>query len=249
MPVHPDRIWRLQGASNFRDLGGYRGHGGRATRWRRLFRSDQLGNLTQDDRTALEALGLGASIDFRGVSERASATYSLAGVAQHSLAIEPTVAQRMHELVASGRPITAQIAIDLMGDLYRAFVHDQAHRFAEFFELLLNSQRPVVFHCTAGKDRTGFAAALFLLALGVDRDVVMQDYLLSNDVFRPPPLPPGNAMSEALAVMWRVEAGFLNAALQAVDADHGGVDRYLQQRLGLGPAALETLADRYLQIV
>jgi protein-tyrosine phosphatase len=105
----------------------------------------------------------------------------------------------------------------------------------------------LVFHCTAGKDRTGFAAALVLHALGVPRAVVMQDYLLTNALYQPPPLPRTDTPAEALAVLWRVQADFLEAAFDALEADHGGVEQYLQQRLRVGPAARQALADRYLE--
>ena len=106
MPQHPDRVWRLQGATNFRDLGGYPGHGGRPLRWRRLFRSDHLGGLTAADHSTLAALGLGRSVDFRGTAERAAMPYALPGAVQHPLAIEPTVVQRMQALVAAGTRLT-----------------------------------------------------------------------------------------------------------------------------------------------
>jgi len=244
---HPDRVWRLEGASNFRDLGGYPGHEGRPVRWRRLFRSDHLSALTGPDQAALQALGLAKVLDFRGQAERAAAPQALPGVPQHSLAIEPTVSLRIHELIAAGQPVTGPVAAGLMRDLYRALVNDQSQRFSEFFDHLLRADGPVVFHCTAGKDRTGFAAALVLLALGVHRDLVRQDYLLTNEIYRQPALPGDDALAEALAVVWRVEDGFLDAALQAVDADHGGLERYLAQRLGLSRAALDTLARRYLE--
>jgi len=73
------------------------------------------------------------------------------------------------ELLESGHALTAQDTVRLMQQTYRAFVHDNAPRFAELFGHLLESDAPLVFHCTAGKDRTGFAAALILLALGVPR--------------------------------------------------------------------------------
>jgi protein-tyrosine phosphatase len=212
---HPDRVWRLDGASNFRDLGGYPGHDGRPVRWRRLFRSDHLGGLTGSDRALLQTLELAKALDFRGAAERGGAPYDLPGVAQHSLAIEPVVAKRMQDLMAAGHHVTARMAAGLMQDLYRALVNDQAHRFAELFDHLLETDAPVVFHCTAGKDRTGIAAALVLLALGVPRRLVTQDYLLSNEVFNQPPPPRDDKVADAMAVLWRVQEGFLDAALQA----------------------------------
>jgi protein-tyrosine phosphatase len=247
MSPPPDRVLSLAGASNFRDLGGYVGTAGRPLRWRQVFRSDHLAGLTASDRQTLSALGLGYALDFRGGTERAAAPYELPGVEQHSLAIEPLVSQWIQDRVAAGQAVTGPVAAALMRDLYRALVNDQGPRYAEFFEHLLTADAPLVFHCTAGKDRTGFGAALLLLALGVPRETVIQDYLLSNDVYRHPPRPADDPLAEALAVLWRVEAGFLEAALRVVDEDHGGIERYLGQRLGLGRAALDTLARRYLE--
>jgi protein-tyrosine phosphatase len=247
MARHPDRVLRLQGASNFRDLGGYPGHGGRPVRWRRVFRSDHLASLTESDHETLATLELAKALDFRGIGERAATPFRLPGVEHHWLPIEPTVALRTQEMIARGEAVTSTVMARLMRDLYRGFVNDQAARYAEFFDHLLDADGPLVFHCTAGKDRTGFAAALLLLALGVPRDLVMQDYLLSNELFRHPPIAADNPLADALRVVWRVDAGFLAAALDAIDADHGGVDRYLQQRLGLNQAALHALAQAYLE--
>jgi protein-tyrosine phosphatase len=247
MQRHPDRVWRLQGASNFRDLGGYPGRGGRPLRWRRLFRSDHLGGLTPSDHATLAGLGLTRAFDFRGIAERAATPYQLPGVTQHSLAIEPTVVQHMQDVAAAGHTLNGPIVAELMKDLYRALINDRADRFAQLFEHLLQSDAPAVFHCTAGKDRTGVAAALVLLALGVPRDVVLQDYLLTNELVQLPPHPPSDTPAEALAVLWQVQQGFLDTALRIVDADHGGIERYLRQRLGLSAAALDALAARYLQ--
>jgi protein-tyrosine phosphatase len=248
MTRHPDRVWRLQGAPNFRDLGGYIGHQGRPLRWRHLFRSDHLAGLTADDHARLAPLRLARAFDFRGVDERASAPYDLPGVTQVSLAIEPTVVQRMNELTAAGHALTAPLVTQLMNDLYRALINDRADRFGELFEHLLDSDAPAVFHCTAGKDRTGVAAALVLLALGVPRDVVLQDYLLTNEFAMPLPPPHESSMPiEALAVLWRVQQDFLDTALHIIDTDHGGIGRYLRQRLRLSEAALAALATRYLR--
>jgi protein-tyrosine phosphatase len=244
---HPHRALRLQGASNFRDLGGYPGLDGRPLRWRKLFRSAHLGGLTPADHALLEPLGLLRSFDFRGQAERNEAPYELPGLTQHSLAIEPTLVQRMRSLAAAGHAVTAPVVAGLMQDLYRSLVNDHARRFAELFEHLLQADTPSVFHCTAGKDRTGVAAALVLLALGVPRDLVLQDFLLTNELFERQPLLHTEFSAEAMAVLWSVQENFLHAALDAVDADQGGVDRYLSQRLRLSPAALATLAERYLE--
>ncbi len=248
MPRHPDRLVALQGARNFRDLGGYAGHDGRPLRWRTLFRSDHLGALTEADRATLARLGLARAFDFRGRAERAARPYELPGVVQHPLPIEPVVVQRMQDLVAAGQTLTGPVVERLMKDLYRALVTDQADVFAELFAHLLDAREGAsVLHCTAGKDRTGFAVALILLALGVSREQVLADYLLTNELLTPPALPATRTPPEALQVLWRVQQDFLDAALHAVDADHGGIERYLRERLGVSDAARRTLAARYLE--
>lgn len=247
MTIHPDRSLKLSGASNFRDLGGYTGAGARPVRWRRLFRSDHLAALTPEDAEVFASLGVTRVFDFRGTEERAAVSYELPGVAQHSLPIEPTVVQRMKDLLDAGERVTPEHTVVLMQHTYRAFVNDNAERFASLFAHLLESDQPLVFHCTAGKDRTGFAAALILLALDVPREVVMQDYLLTNDLYRMPELPGARAPREVLNVLWRVQQEFLDAALHAVDVEHGGVQNYLSRALGVGEAERAQLRHWYLQ--
>jgi protein-tyrosine phosphatase len=243
----PSRSLNLTGASNFRDLGGYVGLDGRPLHWRKLFRSDHLAALTPADQAVLTDLGLSRAYDFRGVIERAAVPYDLAGVASHSLPIEPTVVQRMKDLLETGHRLTAQETVALMQETYRAFVSDNGPRFADLFNHLLASDTPLVFHCTAGKDRTGFAAALILMALGVPRPVVMQDYLLTNELLRIESAPAYGVPREVMQVLWRVQEDFLDAALHAVDADHGGVEKYLKTALGVGPLERKRLAELYLQ--
>ena len=240
------RCLSLSGASNFRDLGGYTGEGGRIVRWRRIFRSDHLARLTPEDAQLLQSLGLARAVDFRGRAESAALAYALPSVRYHPLPIEPTVVQRAKEMAVAGRQMTAEIAVGLMQDTYRAFVSDNRAQFAALFAHLLDEDTPLVFHCTAGKDRTGFAAALILLALGVPRETVMQDYLLTNGLYRRPAELARTAPDEVLDVIWRVQECFLEAALQAVERDHGGLDRYLM-RLGLDEAARARLHNLYLQ--
>jgi protein-tyrosine phosphatase len=104
-----------------------------------------------------------------------------------------------------------------------------------------------VFHCTAGKDRTGFAAALLLEALGVPRDIILQDYLLTNDFYQIPTANPADLPPEVMNVLWRVQANFLDAAFEVVEADFGSVPRYLKEALGLDAQAQERLVALYLQ--
>jgi len=244
----PSRALPLAGASNFRDLGGYAALDGRRVRWRRLFRSDHLAALTDHDARTLAALGLARAVDFRGEQERAAQPYALSAVRYRAVPIEPTVVRRYRELAARGERLDAAGAEQLMVEIYRGFVADDAPQLTEFFEQLLADDAPLVFHCTAGKDRTGYAAALLLLALGVPRDAVMQDYLLTNRLYRKPPPPGDDAATRAVHdVIWSVRAGYLQTALDAMEREHGGVQGYLRQRLKLTEAARQRLAALYLE--
>ena len=242
----PTRSVPLQGASNFRDLGGYAGLQGRPLRWRRLFRSDHLGALTPSDQSALAGLGVGRVCDFRGAEERLAAPCAVPGAVVHALPIEPTVVQRLTERLAAGATLSPLEMVGLMQQTYRDFVHHNTPRFAALFAHLLDKDEPLVFHCTAGKDRTGFAAAMILMSLGVPRSVVMEDYLLTNALLKVPPQVGSALPDDVRAVLYRVQADFLNAALDVVDRDHGGVDAYLTQGLHLGKPERERLAELYL---
>jgi protein-tyrosine phosphatase len=239
------RSLNLSGATNFRDLGGYATRQGHRLRWRRLFRSDHLAGLTPGDQAVLASVGLGRALDFRGVQESEATSYALPGVARHPLPIEPTVVQNINAMLQAGHTLTARDAVGLMQNTYRAFVLDNTPRFAELFAHLLEEESPLVFHCTAGKDRTGFAAALILLSLDVPRDVVMQDYLLTNELYRRTHAPQTDTPQEVLDVLWRVQEEFLEAALQEVDRRHGGIGRYLEE-IGVGRRERERLAELYL---
>jgi len=227
---------RFPGALNFRPVSGLRPV---------LFRSDHLGALADADAAQIRALGVSRVLDFRGVQERTSAACRLTGVTVHSLAIEPTIVQKLGELVAAGHRLTARDVTEHMHDTYRGFVRHNTQRFAEFFGHLLASGEPTVFHCTAGKDRTGFAAALLLKAVGTRDEEVMRDYLLTNDRLQ---LPSDSRMGlprEAMEVLWRVQPDFLQAAFAEVDALYGSLEGYFREGLGLRAAERAALDRLY----
>lgn len=216
-------------------------------RLRTLFRSDHLGSLEADEARQIQALGVRRVIDFRGEHERLSAACMVPGVRVHSLSIEPTIVQVLTDLMAAGHTVTADDVVSHMQDTYRGFVQHNTRRFAEFFELLLESDEPTVFHCTAGKDRTGFAAALVLHALGATRGEIMTDYLLTNDRLKRPPGVALGLSPEVAAVLWSVKTEFLEAAFDAVESAFGTLDAYLHDGLGLAAPRRQRLRALYLQ--
>lgn len=245
--MNPVPMALLQGASNFRDVGGYRNADGRRVRRGQVFRSDHLAGLTDADLLRLQALGIGHSLDFRGVNECAATPYALAGVQRVALTIEPTVIARLQALVAQGVVPTTEETVDLMRETYRDFVNHNAATFGRFLKHLLEAPNPQVFHCTAGKDRTGFAAALLLSALGVDRATIEHDYLLTNQLYRRDPRMEGNGHPHVMKVLWQVQPEFLQAAFDAVDAQHGGMRDYLHGAIGLSPQETSALQQLLLE--
>jgi len=236
----------LKGASNFRDLGGYVGHAGRPVQWRRIFRSDHLAFLDEQDLSELKMLGIQTSLDFRGERESQSQAYAWPGIKRHSLSIEPTVVQRLQSQHLLGRPLSAADALDAMQTTYRDFVRLDSHRFAEMFEHLLTTPEPLLIHCTAGKDRTGLAGALILSALGVSEEDIWKDYLLTNQLYKRNSTGASTLSPEVLKIVWEVQTSFLEAALEVIQAEHGGMQNYLTQQLGLTPIAHQKLRQLYL---
>ena len=237
----------LQGASNFRDLGGYRNTEGRRVRRGQVFRSDHLAGLTPEDHRQLQALGVRHSLDFRGMAEFTLTPYAIPGVQRLALPIEPTVIARMQALVAQGVVPTTEETVDLMRETYRDFVNRNADTFGRFLKHLLEQPNPQVFHCTAGKDRTGFAAALLLSALGVDRATIEHDYLLTNQLYKRDARLEGQGHPHVMKVLWQVQPEFLQAAFDAVDAQHGGMRNYLHGAIGLSPQETQALQELLLE--
>ena len=214
-----------------------------------LFRSDHLGEMDEDDGRQIRAFGLRRVLDFRGADERLAHMCVLPDVTVHSLAIEPTVVQVLARLIDAGETLTPEAVVGYMQDTYRDFVRHNTHRFAAFFGHLLASSEPTVFHCTAGKDRTGFAAALFLRSLGASDETVMRDYLVTNERYRPQlgMRPASRLPPEVTDVLWKVQPDFLLAAFDTIESDHGSVDDYLRGPLRVGDAQRQRLRDLYLE--
>ncbi len=225
----------LQGGSNFRDLGGYAAADGRVVRRGAVFRSAHLGNLTDDDRAALGRIGVRTVVDLRGVNEAAETPHRIDGTGARIVGahIEPGVRERIRGAVADGSA-NPHLMMQFLTDHYRDYPRRCAPGFRTLFATLSDgTHRPLVFHCTAGKDRTGFASALLLTLLGVPWDAVMEDYLRTNELWtghigRYPELD-----IDTRAAIVEARTPYLEAAFEVVRADFGGPEQFAERALGL----------------
>jgi protein-tyrosine phosphatase len=191
----PPRLVALDGAVNVRDIGGYRTSYGLQVTRGRLFRGDALSQLTGPDVERLDELGLRTVIDFRTPGEvlLAGADRLPFGVEFVSLPVGGGDLGSIYELIASGdherqqRELGDGRAASLMVAINRGFVTDARQReaFGAALRLVCSPGRlPLLYHCSGGKDRAGWMTAIVLTALGVPRELVLRDYLLSNDFHR-----------------------------------------------------------------
>ena len=232
------RAIALEGVSNLRDLGGWPVAGGRV-RFGRIFRAAALGAMTAADAARLARLGLVSVCDLRGRAEAAATPNPIArlpGARWHHLPIEPTVGASLRDILAT-RQATGADARVLMQAAYVAYARDWSHRYRTLFDLLLDpAGTPLLFHCSAGKDRTGFGAALILTALGASRDVVLADYLATRRLWRGDAAMAAELPGDAAASLLGVAPELLDAAFTAIASECGDFSAYAEARLGLDPA-------------
>ncbi|NUT36006.1 MAG: tyrosine-protein phosphatase [Hamadaea sp.] len=245
----------LPSVVNLRDLGGTPVGAG-TMRFGRLLRSGQLDRLTDGEQAALAAFGVTSVFDLRTTAERDRRPDRLpigvALIVADVLAGDPdTGATGLAALAANPRGMTALSdggAVTLMLGSYRDMVRlpsaDAAYR--SLFSGVA-AGRPLLFHCTAGKDRTGWAAAVLLMLLGADEQTVVEDYLRSNDAVLLASRPLLDRIEQAgvdpaaVLPLLEVRAEYLQAALEEMRARHGDVQTYAERVLGLDAAAVDRL--------
>ncbi len=262
--VH-DRSMHLSTAPNARDIGDYPTQGNGKLRTGVVFRTDALDKLTAADQQQLVTSGITKVIDFRSPTESGANPDKLP-------ASIPAVARPVYDpandfyvmvgkAVQGGPAVQQQMlgdgkAAGIMRDYYRWLVTDATARaqFGATVRDIATANGPVLFHCTAGKDRTGWMTAILMTALGVPKGQVYKDYLESNDN-----LAAGNkALMDGLVAkglvtdpalfepILGVSREFLDAAFDQADASFGSFDRFVSEGLGIDGATLEALKSKLL---
>ena len=257
-----ERQIKLEGQGNFRDLGGYRTTDGHTVKWGLIYRAGQLSKLTDADLARLEALKIRAVVDLRGPAEIERAKDRVPeGVRDVSYPIDIAKLPRKEDpaSAASARPNpntmsqTTQSIMLNRTDVYSALIR----------ALAVSQNRPIVFHCTAGKDRTGVGAAIILSLLGVPWETVREDYLLSNvyrkeenerdlknireNLARKQGIPPEQVDLSSYEPMYYVRPEYIDAALQEVISKFGSMDTFIHKGLGISEELIKQLRSDLLE--
>jgi protein-tyrosine phosphatase len=245
-----DRRVPFEGVTNFRDLGGYRTRSGTRTRWGLVFRADSLHGLSPGDHALYDRLGIGAIYDLRGEVERYERPNP---VASRPLTILGRSADSDPPALPSGT--TQAEGERILRDLYVGILDHSAAQIGELFTLLSDKNGlPAVFHCHAGKDRTGIVAALLLATLNVERDKILDDYELTaryrqriHQESSYQRLIESGLSPEAAAGVLTTPRWAMQHALEELDRRYGGIAGYLQGPVGMHPDRLRSLRQRLLE--
>lgn len=249
------------GAHNFRDLGGYKTEDGRRIKWGKIYRSDNLHSLTDEDVKYLSRLNIKSVVDFRSDEERESEPDRLTpDMTQVLLPIKFQPKELDDESLKNLMKNLTFGTLDssnLLTDFNIVIVKDFADEYKKFFRHVIeNNAEPIVFHCTAGKDRAGFASAMILTVLGVPREKVIEDYLLTNTYVK------DHVDSEMLEIELKtffradtdnlrkinlVAERYIQAAFDTIDSEWGGMDNYISTALSLTEEDILKLQNFYLE--
>jgi protein-tyrosine phosphatase len=259
----PGRRIPFDGPGNLRDLGGYRAADGRSVRWGALYRSDHLGRLSARDLRQLRRLQLATLVDFRSAAEKAERPNRLPP--GHGIKVVELPLFDDADSTGLGADLRARMERgDLAGIDAAALLVEANERLVREFtpayrrfvaEVLAARGAPVLFHCTAGKDRTGFAAAILLRLLGVPEEAIVADYMRSKDysvaarrrellLIR---LLKGRELTALVRALLGVEAAYLQAAFDAIDHEYGSFAAYARDGLGLSDADIAQLRKQLLE--
>ena len=250
----------LQGAYNFRDVGGYPTTDGKKVKRGLIFRSEALAQLTDRDYEQLAELKIKVLCDFRGDDEKQRAPTKWRG-SEVEMFPQPIAAggntNSIMGKVIQGAPPEEIKAV--MAGLYGQFVTANVPAYQKLMRRIVDGGVPVLYHCTAGKDRTGVFTALLLTTLGASRATVMEDYLLTNQyvltdkavatmtanlknygITKAPPM-------ESLKPLLGVEPEYLEAVFATIDKEFGNFDEFRRKALGLTDADVKKLRSMLLE--
>ena len=266
-----DRRLKFEKLLNTRDLGGFRTKDGKTIKSGLLFRSEYLIKASEADVKQIEKLGLEKVIDFRSYSEKEEQPDpALPGTEFVHLPAEDEAAlgidrdqrsqQSFTDFLMSQVVADPMFAIGYMSGMYRRFISNRytTGQYRKFLDIVINAEGPVLWHCTAGKDRAGFAAVIIEEILGIDRDDIIESYLLSNAYLKPEvdylvgmfektykregPYP-----SEEVKLFFSAREEYIASLYDEADKEYGSFENFLKEGLGADEAVQGALREKYLE--
>ena len=239
----------IQGAHNLRDLGGYHTNDGGIIKWRKIFRAGLLGKIKETEIDKMQALKLESICDFRTLAEQEATPDRWYNLEQLNRFSFPIGEGRVDKLgwIKSRSPGAGKD--HYLNKANRSYVLKHTDRFKAFFRILLDDRNyPILYHCTAGKDRTGFASFLLLNALGVDHETIQADYLLTNKYLESFAEKASEKISKKLDVdqqhiksIFLAKVDYLDGALDIIAQNYGTLDMYLKDALKIGAPEIKQL--------
>ncbi|MDE0238080.1 MAG: tyrosine-protein phosphatase [bacterium] len=254
-PRHLRRILQFDGALNVRDLGGVTNSNGQQVKFGVVYRSDDLAELSDLDLAELEKRSVRTVVDFRSSEEVEARPSRLppgaTAVSAPFARGDRTAGEVMESLIAG--QLTREDAHQILLDSYRHIADIGSPAFAVLIRSIID-RSPVLFHCAGGKDRTGVAAAVILSILGVDRDQIVDDYMLTNDrltdqssTFQLRLAEYPEESRDVLLALGLAKADYIELALDVIERDFGGIESYAQEQLSLSQAEVDSLRKLLLE--
>ncbi|MCF6515253.1 protein-tyrosine-phosphatase [Lactobacillus sp. S2-2] len=263
--MNNQRLLPITSGDNFRELGGYKTTDGRQVKWHKIIRSGSLGNLNEQDQQFLSIYGVDYDIDLRSKEEALNdpdripeneITYHLNSLFDEDQTDNSKDSKDLDTIMTTDE----NYGINHMKQVYRNMITDKGalKAFNYLFSILLENtteNKSVLFHCAAGKDRTGMAAVFILSALGVDLETIRNDYLLTNAVVQhvidrrielATSEGANSIMQKNLKVLYSVSEEFLDAALDEISKKYGDINNFLHNGIGLSDDDITELQKNYL---
>ena len=250
------RLLPMDGAFNTRELGGYKTTDGKSVKWGMLFRSDKLSDISENDQLYLQSLGIKRIVDFRSKGEKTEDPDIIPeGINYIETPINVDGAMRSKiEAVLKGE--TNKEVKSFLVDANKEFVTNYTSVYEDFLRGLIDEDGPTLFHCTAGKDRAGFAAAITLIALGVSKEDVIEDYMKTN-IFTKDKIDEMidkiklmslyQADAEILRPLIGVERIYIETAFKTAEEKYGSLENFIREGLNISDEEIQILRNKFVE--
>ena len=250
------RLLPMDGAHNTRELGGYKTTDGKSVKWGMLYRSDKLSDISDTDQVYLQNLGIKKIIDFRSKEEKEEDPDIIPqGIDYIEMPICVDGAMRSKiEAVLKGE--TNKDVKSFLVDANKEFVSNYTDVYEDFLRNLIDDDGPALFHCTAGKDRAGFAAAITLIALGVSKEDVINDYMKTNQFTKErieeiigqiELMTLYQTDAEILRPLLGVEREYIETAFQAAEEKYGSLENFIRDGLNISDEDIQKLRNKFIE--